>query len=420
MDDDRYSGSFSLCIDENVDYDYRAGAIELTDITNWCSPDAAYNNLFATPDGSQGSCWTGTSNNNVWFKFTAETPTAIIDVKTGTVYGNMRRQQLALWNEAGAEVGCARWTTNQGRVTLTADTLTPGHVYYISVDDDDNDGSFTLCIQGNPLDADITGGNVSCSGASDGYVVVSASGGTETGYTYSWTRDGVSIAPTTDSIGGLDPGLYEVTVTDIGDGSAIRKNFTVTEESPLTLSLSKVDETCAGDADGSVTATAGGGTETAYFYEWFRNGTPTGDVSPTITGLTAGRYKVIVTDAAATVCTITDSIEVISSGIPSVAPSSAAADQDNFCAGDFASITLSYSGGSLGTGATAEWYDDPALANNIGSGNNLTIAAPATTTIYYVRFEGDCNTTAAISETVVVNPTPNIGEIKSTNQLTRR
>ncbi len=164
VDDDRNSGSFKLCIDDQVDYDYRAGAIELTNISNWCSDDAEYTNLFATADRLQGSCWSGSTNKNVWFKFQAETQNIVVDVKTGTVYGTMRRQQLALWNEAGTEVGCAKWTASSGTVTLVADTLTAGDWYYISVDDDNTSGTFSLCLQGNPLDADISGTNVSCFG----------------------------------------------------------------------------------------------------------------------------------------------------------------------------------------------------------------------------------------------------------------
>ncbi len=43
---------------------------------------------------------------------------------------------------------------------------------------------------------------------------------------------------------------------------------------------------------------------------------------------------------------------------------------------------------------------DAALTTHVGSGNNLTLATPGATTTYYVRFEGDCNTTAAQSVTV--------------------
>ena len=40
------------------------------------------------------------------------------------------------------------------------------------------------------------------------------------------------------------------------------------------------------------------------------------------------------------------------------------------------------------------------IHNNVGSGNNLTLATPSDTTTYYVRFEGDCNTTSGVNVTV--------------------
>ena len=144
----------------------------------------------------------------MWFKFRAETENIVVDVKTGTVYGTMRRQQVALWNDEGAEVSCARWTANAGTVTLTADTLTPGAWYYISVDDDNTSGTFSLCLQGNPLDADIAGSNVSCFGMSDGSVTVTPQGGTLTGYTRTaWTKDGTPIAVNTASAARSGPGV---------------------------------------------------------------------------------------------------------------------------------------------------------------------------------------------------------------------
>ncbi|RPI43077.1 MAG: gliding motility-associated C-terminal domain-containing protein [Bacteroidetes bacterium] len=91
----------------------------------------------------------------------------------------------------------------------------------------------------------------------------------------------------------------------------------------------------------------------------------------------------------------------------SVAPGAAFADHMEFCSGTVDALTLSFSGGFAGTGALAVWYDDPELSGiPVASGNNVTIPAPLDTTTYYVRFEGDCNTTEAVSVTVIVNPVP--------------
>ena len=67
---------------------------------------------------------------------------------------------------------------------------------------------------------------------------------------------------------------------------------------------------------------------------------------------------------------------------------------------------LSFLGGRLGTGAVVEWYCDPALTINIGSGDSLFLSAPDTSTEYFVRFEGLCNNSLPVSDTLIVRPLP--------------
>jgi hypothetical protein len=88
-----------------------------------------------------------------------------------------------------------------------------------------------------------------------------------------------------------------------------------------------------------------------------------------------------------------------------VDPVSASVDRSEVCAGD-GNIILSYAGGDLGSNGVAVWYDDAGFTSSVGTGNNLSIAAPSDTTIYYVRFEADCDTSAAVSVEVDVWPTP--------------
>ena len=147
VDDRTQHGSFSLCINFSPSYDYKSGAVNISNISEWCSSDAQYDNTYATGDESAGSCWTGGTDHNVWFYFTATTTSVTLEVTTGGSYGTMRGQQIALWNESGDEVACinsANWFA--GVLALSSDTLTPGHTYYISVDDRTQHGSFSLCI----------------------------------------------------------------------------------------------------------------------------------------------------------------------------------------------------------------------------------------------------------------------------------
>jgi gliding motility-associated-like protein len=147
----------------------------------------------------------------------------------------------------------------------------------------------------------------------------------------------------------------------------------------------------------------GGSLGTGATWEWYTvscGGTSIGSgagisVSPTTTTTYYVRAEGTCNTTACTSVIITVKTE-------SVAPTTATVDNNNFCPGAFVNITLSYVGGTLGTGGTAEWYSDPGFLTNVGSGQNLIIAAPAVTTTYYVRFEGDCNNTTAASVTVTI------------------
>ncbi|MBK9391772.1 MAG: hypothetical protein IPN68_16870 [Bacteroidetes bacterium] len=143
VDDNNISGTFSLCIDDAATYTYPTGAIELTDLNNWCSTPAIYTNVGAPADTKSGSCWTAGTFNNKWFKFLATTSQVNVQIKTGAGYGSMVYQQVALWNYNGVQVSCARYVAAQGTVTLQSDALTPGQWYWISVDDANTSGSFS-------------------------------------------------------------------------------------------------------------------------------------------------------------------------------------------------------------------------------------------------------------------------------------
>ncbi|MFO7368723.1 MAG: immunoglobulin domain-containing protein [Bacteroidales bacterium] len=151
VDDRRTHGTFTICASNLIDYDYKAGALELSDISNWSSANAAYDNTYATDDEIAGSCWSGGAGNNVWFKFVATTNSVSVDVSTGGIYGSMRGQQIAIWNDEGTEVKCADAADYYaGTLSVSSDTLTIGHTYYISVDDRRTHGTFTLSIDNTP------------------------------------------------------------------------------------------------------------------------------------------------------------------------------------------------------------------------------------------------------------------------------
>ena len=89
---------------------------------------------------------------------------------------------------------------------------------------------------------------------------------------------------------------------------------------------------------------------------------------------------------------------------PSVAPTSATATPNPICVGSSTSLTVN--GGSLGSGANWQWYSGSCGGTSAGSGSIITVS-PSTTTTYFVRAVGTCNSTTCQSVTVTVNPVVN-------------
>jgi PKD repeat protein len=91
-----------------------------------------------------------------------------------------------------------------------------------------------------------------------------------------------------------------------------------------------------------------------------------------------------------------------------VAPTGASASVNPICIGS--STTLSAVGGSLGSGANWQWYAVSCGGSSVGAGASI-IVSPTATTTYFVRAEGDCNTTDCVSITVIVNLPPSITSV---------
>ncbi len=142
-------GTFTVCLKDEVDYDFYEGAYDITDIMNSCSEQAIYTTEGATPDRNAASCWDTSPNYNRWFKFTATSTDITIVVRTGGSDGTIQNINLALWDTDGVtELACARYTNPDDDVTLGYQGLNVGQVYYISVDNSgaDNKGTFTICL----------------------------------------------------------------------------------------------------------------------------------------------------------------------------------------------------------------------------------------------------------------------------------
>ena len=164
--------------------------------------------------------------------------------------------------------------------------------------------------------------DLSCFGANDGSIASSVSGGT-LGYTYNWSN-----SATTDSIGGLSGGLYDLTVTDT-NGCELILDTTLSEPTLLVVNISFADSSlCVNDSSGMAMANVSGGTP-GYSYLW----SGSIDTIDSITGIPSGTYSVIVTDTNECVASDTqtiaqDTLPVVTLNIP----------EDSLC--QFNSITL--------------------------------------------------------------------------------
>lgn len=134
----------------------------------------------------------------------------------------------------------------------------------------------------------VTGTNETGILTADGTASVNASGGTSP-YTYQWSN-----ASTASSINNLNPGLYQVTVSDV-NGCTKTGNYNVLKGNcTIALSVSGTQATSPGANNGNAQVTVTGGTP-PYTYEW-----NTGDQTASVTGLDVGVYFVLVVDATGT------------------------------------------------------------------------------------------------------------------------
>ncbi|HAN19053.1 MAG: hypothetical protein A2X10_05365 [Bacteroidetes bacterium GWA2_33_15] len=245
-----------------------------------------------------------------------------------------------------------------------------------------------------------------CFGLSNGTITITAHGGSAP-LTYAIVRTSDSDS-STNAIGtftGLQADTYKIYVIDDNGCTKQGANETIIEVPNPTASITPDPATTCPSVGLILNGNPLGGSGTYTTHAWSDVGSTslnfTNIQSPTFTNATSGSYALTYTVTDNNGCIGSDNINVTVK-VSSVAPTGATVDNNNFCPGAFANITLSYVGGTLGTGAVARWYSDATFTTLVGTGQNLVIAAPLVTTTYYVRFEGDCNNTTAASVTVTV------------------
>ncbi|KRB59675.1 hypothetical protein ASD98_00715 [Flavobacterium sp. Root186] len=233
--------------------------------------------------------------------------------------------------------------------------------------------------------------DVSCNGGANGTATITAAGGTAP-YTYSWSPSG----ETTALINNLIPGTYTVTVTD-ANGCIATESIVITEPTAMTTSASQTDISCNGAANGTATVTVSGGTG-AYTYSW----SPYGGTAPTATGLAAGLFTAIITDANG--CQTIQTVTIIEPAVLSATIS----QTDVSCnGGTNGTATVTATGGTApytyswspsgGTAATASGLSAGTYTATITDANgctatqSVTITEPAILTATASKTDVSCN-----------------------------
>lgn len=157
--------------------------------------------------------------------------------------------------------------------------------------------------------------NPSCYQANDGAISLSISGGSSP-YNIIWSN-----GHNGSEINNLSAGSYQVTVTDAA-GLTASSSTTLVDPPAITSVFSVFNVICPGDQNGQIISTVSGGTP-PYSFSWSN-----GAVSQNIGSLSAGNYRVTITDTNG--CIHTDTAQISSPSPLSLAFSPA---QPNVCDG---------------------------------------------------------------------------------------
>lgn len=144
--------------------------------------------------------------------------------------------------------------------------------------------SSALVIGNSTLSAVATHTNVACYGDTTGIASVTVSNGTPP-YTYSWNN-----GATTQTITGLLPGSYTVTVTDANTCMKVSAT-TLGQATAITTTMTVTDASSCSASDGTVKANVNGGN-----FPWTYLWSPTGQTTQTASNLATGGYTVTITD----------------------------------------------------------------------------------------------------------------------------
>ncbi len=265
-----------------------------------------------------------------------------------------------MWNNgqttasiSGLGAGTYTVTVTAGNCTATASTTVSG---------------------GGNMAAAVSSQNTNCVNTCTGQASVAPSGGTSP-YTFVWSNGATTASQT-----GLCAGSYSVTVTD-NAGCTVIKQVNISTNSTMMFASSSTTNATCNNSNGTATVNASGGTSP---YTYFWNSTPS-QTAQTATGLSAGTYDGIVTDANGCMDTVTVSVNNVGGVNANIT------SNPTICEGQ--SATLVASGGMFYVWST-------------GDTTNPISVSPVNTTTYFVTVSDNFQCTDTASATVTVNSYP--------------
>lgn len=172
----------------------------------------------------------------------------------------------------------------------------------------------------------------SCFGDNNGSINLSVSGGVPV-YSVLWNGPS-GFNSSLEDINGLIAGTYNVFISD-ANGCSASNSFVLTNPAALAVNITTQIPSCNGDADGSLTANASGGTA-PYNYDW-----GSGNTSSVLSAQPAGNYTVSVSDANG--CSTSASATLTQ---PAVLSATISVDAEPSCQNNDGSVTASVAGGT--------------------------------------------------------------------------
>ena len=189
---------------------------------------------------------------------------------------------------------------SNGETTSSIYSLCPGN-YYVNVMDSKNCTVFEQydILEYPQIVANESSSDESCFGCNNGTATVNPTGGTP-GYWYQW-----STGEYTQTITGLAPGLYTVTVGDPNECSTVATVTINPFECPeMEIQENRIDVSCFGECDGYIAITSVTNSMGTLMYSW-----SDGSNGSELTGLCPGNYTVTITDVSIN-CSVSESYTI--------------------------------------------------------------------------------------------------------------